>query len=94
MGGKRCKLLLVLRWGMPRCAPLPLTALPTRVPAAGEPRLRYYDLQLGSGAEAKEGSRVVVSRAARWHYAAPFVQPCGPQAGHATPLPMQRCPRT
>ena len=30
------------------------------LPAAGEPRLRYYELAAGSGAEVKEGSRVVV----------------------------------
>lgn len=32
------------------------------LPAAVEPRLRYYELAAGSGAEAKDGSRVVVSR--------------------------------
>lgn len=31
------------------------------LPAAVEPRLRYYELAAGSGAEAKDGSRVVVS---------------------------------
>jgi len=32
------------------------------LPAAGEPRLQYYELTEGSGAVAKDGSRVVVSR--------------------------------
>ena len=31
-------------------------------PAAVEPRLRYYELAEGGGAEAKEGSKVVVRR--------------------------------
>lgn len=35
-------------------------------PAAAEPRLRYYDLSLGNGSEAQDGSRVVVSSVC-WH---------------------------
>lgn len=34
-----------------------------RCPAAAEPRLKYYDLEEGSGAAAQDGSRVIVSGA-------------------------------
>lgn len=62
-----CSCLAYERTTSASLCPLPMLILwcCSASPAAAEPRLRYYDLTLGNGAQAQDGSRVVVSTV-RW----------------------------